>query len=182
MDNTSYEEENVMNESNKIRFFISVLFSLAICLTIGSSVSAEEMQSGNAPQAEMGLTDQQGMPINTPGNVLTKEEEEALSGLVIDILPIESDVVALMDTGVEEEEAVVKISDQWAEKIYQEEILKNPMFAATVPVISKKIQDMLWELGTGDIEGYETPEGFQNRFRRANRLGSINDENPASPI
>lgn len=109
-------------------------------------------------------------------------DDDALKGLVIDILPIEADVVALMDTGVSEETAVRTVAKQWAEKIYQEQIAMNPSFDVPVPTIATKIEEMLWELGVDNIEGYETPEAFESAFRQADALSPIDDEAPASQI
>lgn len=105
-----------------------------------------------------------------------------MEGLMIDIVPIEADVVSMMDDGVAEDVAIKTVSNEWAEKIYQEEIEKDPEFGMTVDMLAQYIEEMLWEMGVGDIEGYETPEAFSSLIRSATALGPIDDENPASEI
>lgn len=147
--------------------------------------AATIFQSRKAADPEFAMTEKQiatqileqlGMPGNGEGN------EDGLRGLVIDILPIEADVVAMMDTGVGEDTAVRTVAKQWAEKIYQEQLALNPSFDVPVPTIAQRIEEMLWELGVDDIEGYETPEAFESAFRQADALAPIDDEVPASQI
>lgn len=143
-----------MKSINTRNMLLAVLMSLILTVGLGTATFAADGEQENAQKSD--------------------------STLVIDILPIEADVVKLMDNGVEEEEAVVTVSDEWADKIYQEEIAKDPAFTMTIAEISQQIQSMLWEMGEGDIEAYETPERGL-RFR--NMLGQGgNDDNPSSAI
>lgn len=147
-------------KNNKRNIILAVLMSLILSAGMGTAAFA-----AGGEQAKGGK--QEGV-------------EKAESTLVIDILPIEADVVKMMDNGVEEEEAVVTVADDWADKIYQEEITKDPAFSVSVADISQQIQNMLWEMGEGDIEAYETPERGL-RFRSMLGRGG-NDENPSSAI
>lgn len=113
---------------------------------------------------------------------MASPQDADMEGLVIDILPIESDVVAMMDTGVAEDVAIKTVANEWAVKVYEDEKSRNPEFDMPIEIIAQYIEEMLWEMGVDDIEGYETPEAFENTIREATALSPIDDEPPASQI
>lgn len=115
---------------------------------------------------------------------LSGKDDISMEGLFINILPIETALVELIDSGVERETAIEQVANEFAEKIYNTEKAENPDFAIPENLIAVRIIEMLGEMGIDDIEGYESPEGFQSRqlIRQVTAAPPVNDEKPASQI
>lgn len=112
---------------------------------------------------------------------LSGQDDDSMEGLFIDILPIETALVELIDSGVERETAIEQVANEFAEKIYNTEKAENPEFDIPANLIAVRIIEMLGEMAIDDIEGYESPE--QGQFiRQVTATSPVNDEKPASQI